>query len=459
MTHRPIPTRRALLRGSFATAMLAGTAAATGTAMADAPARANDPGLDGAGLGLRPGAPDDQSAALQKALDAAVRSGRDLRLAPGRYRVSGVRLPAGTRLYGVPALTRLVQSGPGPVLTAQGAERIGVGGLTVEGAKAADHARPLLGFEDVARLQVQDLILQDASGTALRLERCGGVVERVEVSRADIGIVSLDALGLAIRANVVEGCANNGIQVWRSAKGYDGTEVTDNRISRIASARGGSGENGNAINIFRAGGVMVSGNTLRQCAFSAVRNNAGDNVQIIGNAAFDMGEVALFAEFGFEACVIANNVVDRASVGISITNFNEGGRLAVASGNILRNLFRRPDPLTGIIGQGVGIAVEADAAVSGNVIEGAAFAGLSVGFGPYLRDVSCTGNVVRQSGVGVAVSVAPEAGGAQIASNLFSGCAGGNVVGFAWDKVATSDLAKGGAERFPRLSITGNRLG
>lgn len=450
MTHHPNLTRRAILGGGLAAAI----------PMAVQPARAAPPdadgGLDGARLGLRPGAPDDQSAALERAIATAAKSGRDLRLPPGRYRVAGVRLPTGARLTGVPSLTRLVQSGPEPVLAAKGAERVSVQGLAIEGAKGADASRPLLAFEDVAQVQALDLILQDAPGTALRLDRCGGLVEKVEISRADIGIFSLDATGLSVRGNAVDQCANNGIQIWRSAKGYDGSQVTGNRIGRIGSAKGGSGQNGNGINVFRAGGVMVSGNTIRQCVFSAVRNNAGDDVQIVGNSCSELGEVALFSEFGFEGCVIANNLVDRASVGISITNFNEGGRLAVASGNILRNLFRRPDALTGVIGQGIGIAVEADAAITGNVIEAAAFAGLSVGFGPYLRDVLCTGNVVRQSGIGVAVSVVPEAGGAQISNNLFSRCAGGGVVGFAWDKATTPDLTKSGAERFPRLSITGN---
>ena len=39
---------------------------------------------------------------------------------------------------------------------------------------------------------------------------------------------------------------------------------------------------------------------------------------------------------------------------------------------------------------GIGIAVEADVAVTGNVIEGAPSAGISVGWGAYMRDVSVT---------------------------------------------------------------------
>ncbi len=36
--------------------------------------------------------------------------------------------------------------------------------------------------------------------------------------------------------------------------------------------------------------------------------------------------------------MIANNTVDGAAFGVSVCNFNEGGRLAVVQGNIIRNL-------------------------------------------------------------------------------------------------------------------------
>jgi predicted sugar kinase len=45
-----------------------------------------------------------------------------------------------------------------------------------------------------------------------------------------------------------------------------GLEIT-HRIERIAAKRGGSGQNGNGVNVFRAGGVLVSGNRIVDCAF------------------------------------------------------------------------------------------------------------------------------------------------------------------------------------------------
>jgi len=39
--------------------------------------------------------------------------------------------------------------------------------------------------------------------------------------------------------------------------------------------------------------------------------------------------------------VIADNVIDGAETGISVTNFDQGGRLATVHGNIVRNLGTR----------------------------------------------------------------------------------------------------------------------
>ena len=142
-------------------------------------------------------------------------------------------------------------------------------------------------------------------------------------------------------------------------------------------------------------------------AFSAVRGNAASNIQITNNTCTGLGEVAIYAEFGFEGAVIANNTIDGAAIGVAVTNFNQGGRLAVVQGNLIRNLIpKRPAGTDPNDGAGIGIGVEADTAVTGNIIENAPTAGISVGWGKYLRDVSVTGNVVRSAGFGIAVSVA-----------------------------------------------------
>ena len=101
---------------------------------------------------------------------------------------------------------------------------------------------------------------------------------------------------------------------------------------------------------------------------------------------------------------------------------------------------------------------EANKIVTGNVVENASTAGFVVGWGRYLRDVALTGNVVRNSDIGVAVSVVPGAGTALIANNVISGTPRGAIVGMDHHTPVTGDLAKEGAGKYAHLSLSGNRV-
>jgi uncharacterized secreted repeat protein (TIGR03808 family) len=92
------------------------------------------------------------------------------------------------------------------------------------------------------------------------------------------------------------------------------------------------------------------------------------------------------------------------------------------------------------------------------VIENAPSVGIEAGWGPYLRDVSVTGNIVRQAGYGITVSVVAGAGAALIANNLISGAKRGAIVGMEWSKAVTGDLIAG-SSNYPQLTINGNRAG
>ena len=59
--------------------------------------------------------------------------------------------------------------------------------------------------------------------------------------------------------------------------------------------------------------MIVRGNRISNCDYSAVRGNSASNIQIIGNSVSDVREVALYSEFAFEGAVIANNTVDGAA--------------------------------------------------------------------------------------------------------------------------------------------------
>ncbi len=87
--------------------------------------------------------------------------------------------------------------------------------------------------------------------------------------------------------------------------------------------------------------MIVSNNSITDCAFTAVRVNASSDVQITGNTALRSGDTELFVEFGAQGAIVSSNLVDGASIGISISNFDHDGRLAVVSDNIVRNLLPR----------------------------------------------------------------------------------------------------------------------
>ena len=266
------------------------------------------------------------------------------------------------------------------------------------------------------------------------------------------GLFSEDAGGFQIAHNHVHDCGDNGILVWRSEAGEDGTIVTSNNIERIAAKSGGSGQNGNAINVFRAGSVLVNGNRIADCAYSAIRANSGSNCQMIGNSCARLGEVALYAEFSFEGAVIASNVVDKAATGIAVTNFNEGGRLAVVQGNLIRNLNFRKD----VDPRGNGIAIEADGVVTGNVIENAQGYGIVAGWRNYLRDLNITDNLIRNAHIGIGVSIDPSAGMALIANNMISGPKDGAIRAMDGPTPIGPDLAKGSTSAYRNLAVHGN---
>ena len=417
-------------------------------------------GVDANTLGVRAGGGAEQTSMLQSAIDRTAGARVPLMLGPGEYRLGSLTLPSGTQLIGVRGATKLVFIGGAAMIAARGAEHVTLASLVLDGDNRPLPANgALVAFAQCSDMRIMDCELQGSSRHGIMLESVEGAITGTTIRKtADVAIFSRDARGLLIQGNVVRSAGNGGILVHRSKNGDDGTLVIDNRIEDVANVSGGSGQYGNAINVFRASGVIVRGNRISRAAFSAVRGNAASNIQIVGNTATDIGEVAIYSEFGFEGAVIANNTVDGAALGISVTNFNEGGRLAVVQGNLIRNLKgKRPagtDP--GDIA-GVGIAVEADASITGNVIENAPTAGINVGWGAYMRDVSVVGNVVRTARYGIGVSVASGAGAAVISGNLIAGVERGAIVGMDRHKAVTGDLMQEQA-RYANLQISGNRV-
>jgi uncharacterized secreted repeat protein (TIGR03808 family) len=418
-------------------------------------------GRDVTQYGVRPGSPDDQTKILQRAIDDAARAQVPLALPPGTYRTGMLRLQNGTQLIGVRGATRLIFNGGASMFQGEGAGGIGLANITLDGGGIPLPTRRglihCLGGRDI---RITDCEISGSGGNGIWFEQVSGDVSgNIITNTATTAILSFDAQGLIVSRNTISGSSDSGIEILRTAIGDDGTLVADNRIEDIKAGPGGSGQYGNAINAFRAGNVIVRGNRIRNCDYSAVRGNSAASIQITGNSVSDVREVALYSEFSFEGAVIANNTIDGAAVGVSVCNFNEGGRLAVVQGNIIRNLLpRRPIGTAPDDDAGIGIYVEADTSVTGNVIENAPSFGIVAGWGKYLRDVAITGNVIRKAFVGIGVSVAEGAGCVLVNNNMISETPRGAVVGLDHARPVTADLSAEGAQRFAQVVMGTNAV-
>jgi putative cofactor-binding repeat protein len=338
--------------------------------------------------------------------------------------------------------TKFMFIGGASMLSGEGTNSVGLTGITLDGGgiKLPDRRGLVhcLGGRDI---RITDCEIMGSGGNGIWFENVSGDISgNIITKSATTAIVSFDAQGLLVSRNTVQGTNDNGIEILRTGPG-------------------GSGQYGNAINAFRAGNVIVRGNRIRNCDYSAVRGNSASNIQITGNSVSDVREVALYSEFSFEGAVIANNTVDGAALGVSVCNFNEGGRIAVVQGNIIRNLLqKRPIGTAPDDDAGIGIYVEADTSVTGNVIENAPAFGIIAGWGKYLRDVVITGNVIRNAFVGVGVSVMPGAGTALVNNNMISETPRGAVVGLDHARAITPDLSATGAQHFAQVVIGTNAV-
>lgn len=389
------------------------------------------------------------------AVDAAAGLRQPLYLAEGTYIVGNVAITSALIIRGMGQV--ILQLGAGDaILAVSDCDDVVIEGLAFDGGAGAQPDVALLSVTNARRVIVRDCRFRGSAGAGINAYGMQGTIENCHLTDiADTAIFSTDGDGLDIERNTISRCGNGGIRVWRSESGPDGSRVLGNRISDIDWLGGGNGQNGNGVNVFRADNVSITDNEFSACSFSAIRLNATNNCQVTGNRCFDSGEVSIFSEFGFSGSIISGNLIDGGAAGISMTNYDQGGRLSVCQGNIVRNLAERsltnPDTVP------YGIAAEADAAVTGNVVEAVPGTGISVGWGPYLRDVLVNDNVMRDCVRGIVVSVAPGAGAAQISDNMVSGSREYGIIGSQWDEIVSTDLEADSAS-FPNVTIEGNSV-
>lgn len=410
--------------------------------------------LEATSLGLVPDSEADQTEILQAAIDQAVGSGQALRLPPGNIRAQGLTLPWGLVMEGVPTLSSISLHPDQSTLPIASIYERGSAlfrDIIFYGTGATSAPADLFSFEYAGSVTFERCRFENVSGIALRIYDSALTIRDCEFTDiGDAAIHSIDGRGHLITGNRIDGCGNAGIRIWRGENDSDGSIISGNRIANIDWKGGGNGENGNGINIFKADEVIVSGNHIADCAFTAVRLNSTNNTQVTGNTCLRSGEVAIFSEFIFSGSIIANNIIDGAATGISITNLDQNGQLAVCSGNIVRNITPvsvvNPDTIP------IGIYAEAETAITGNTVQNVPGVGIAAGYGPYLRNVLISDNVVSGSTIGIGVSVVDEAGAVHIGDNLVAG-AEHDVVGLAWTDVVEPDLVANAA-KYPNVTVS-----
>ena len=437
-------TRRKVVSGLVSLGVLA--AAGSRDALAAIPAPE---------LGLRPGEGGDQSVAFERAVREAAQRGRALLLPPGNYIIGDVVVDDVARIVGQRGARLVCAPGAHRMVQFRGREA-GLRNLVLDGRMQApgnqENDRGLVYLRDVEQVHISRCRIEGAGGHGLALDGCGGIIEKCTIRKvADAAIFSIAGTGLKVRGNNIADCGNGGILIWQWDQRPDGSVVSGNRIRHIRADAGGNGQNGNGVNVFRAGNVQVVGNDIADCAFSAVRNNAGHHVSIVRNRCLRLGEVAIFVEFEFYNALVERNIIDDAATGISVTNLREGGHKAKVVGNVVRNIR----PVFGPEGeQPCAIAAEGDVLIQNNLLENSAFFGLLLGWGPYLRNVRAVRNTIRRARVGAGVSVVEGAGRATLISNIFEDVDVA-VAGYRYTQQATEELV-GARQVPPNIRLRGN---
>jgi uncharacterized secreted repeat protein (TIGR03808 family) len=394
---------------------------------------------------LQPRGDADQTRRLQAAIDEAAGGSGEVVLGAGTYNTDTVRITRPITISGVPGQTVLAAQS-GPVLNIE-SDNVTLRGV---GFRSAGLANNLVEARSCKNLGVSACIFSGGQ-TALKATNCGGWIESNSFSgQTDSAIFSTDAAGLLIDGNAIDDIGNNGIQVWRSERGEDGTIISGNRVSRIRADNGGDGPYGNGIVVFRAGNVTVSSNRVSDTRFSGIRCNSGSNVSITGNSISRSGEVAIYVEFAYQGAIVASNIIEDVVFGISITNFNDDGRLTVCDGNLIRKSRG-----TGVLRSGGGIHMEADTIASNNLIEDIQGWGIQMGWGGRNRNQSAVGNTLRNCTVAIAPSVVAGSGKMLIANNIIDGSATA-IQGFDYETAATKELASPGAELPAHITLDNN---
>lgn len=398
---------------------------------------------------------------LAQRLREAARKGAAVSLPAGEITLARLDLPDGAILQGVPGRTILKLSGLGPLLSASMARKITLENLVFDGGDGVTpKEKGLLDFSDVVNLSIRGCVIRRSSARGVMLARCGGVFAQNEIADvADAGVCSRDGLGVDFDSNHIHRCADNGLVIHATSAGrYDGSRIRNNLVEDVANRSGGNGPYGNGVLVWGAGTIRVERNRIYRCAYSAVRNNAGHGVDVIGNDCKGFREKAMYAEFGAKNSVFRDNRIEDAGAGIAIANADQGTDGAIVSGNTIISMKEsHPDPefgpqmlwLTGIL-------AEKNADITGNRIIGPGWIGIALG--GWRENLRAEANEISGVDYGIVLATGEGAGDATVAHNRISAKKAA-VIASAGMNFLPGDLTKSGAEKYPRLIVRDNETG
>ena len=244
-----------------------------------------------------------------------------------------------------------------------------------------------------------------------------GIVTHSQFFSLRYGFTTLDC-GCTFEKNRVVTCTYGGIYVWTTSAYAIQARIADNFIQNIQNVPPlGSGEYGNGISIYRAGGVSIVNNTIYQCALSAIRINGGSNCQVLGNRSWSSGDAGIFLESpGADVAtighIVANNIIDAGFTGINAANVGMYGDGVTRRITIANNQITNATTV-GIIGEG-GVTF------TGNSVENCPI-GISAGTNDAAFDLTVTGNFLRNCKMGIGYSWHSSAVGMLVSGNEISG--------------------------------------
>ena len=363
-------------------------------------------------------------------------------LLPGTYPSLQIAVSSGTGggnplvICGVPGATIIQLSGADANLLAiNDVNNVVINDIAFDGGyQSITDPSNAASLVNVSGAAVRNLVLNRCS--VYNSTKCGisfhsdasGVVSNSTIFGCDIGIFSIDA-SVKVDSNVVAYCTNNGIAVWTSAQAGNFSTISNNTVRSIDAQAGGTGQNGNGISVYRAGGVKILNNTVSECHYSAIRLNGASDGQVIGNYCWGIRETAIYFEapgsdVNLTGGICSNNIINGAGTGIAVVNsglYDDGiSRKVTVSNNQISTVTANYLPVEGYNTLAAAIVVEGSCNVVGNNIENAENYGIILGTNEGTTDLLASGNYIHSCPLGIGYSVDPAAVRILIDGNLIS---------------------------------------